>query len=141
MFTSKSHLTAALLHTFAMMLSLSCYLLDDDLKRYFIVEVEETKTVSILKDLIKEEKAPKLNDVAASDLDVWKVNLPTPLLKKDLDELKLDDNNSLLPHDELSEVFGTPGPALKHVHIVFKRPSVKVSIHSSFAFFDEIIPI
>ena len=104
------------------MLSLICYLLGDNLKRYFVVEVEETKTVSVLKDLIKEKKASQLKDVDASDLDVWKVDLSIPLLKKNLDELKLDDNNSLSPADELSEVFGSP--ARKHVHIVIKSPSV-----------------
>jgi hypothetical protein len=106
------------------MLSLICYLLGDDLKRYFVVEVEETKTVSFLKTLIKLEKAPHLDHLAASDLDVWKVDLPIPFVKKNLDELQLDDNKSLSPADELSEVFGTPGPARKHVHIVIKSPSV-----------------
>jgi hypothetical protein len=112
-----------LLHTFAMMLSLTCYLLGDDINRYFIVEIEETESVSILKDLIKEKKAHHLDHVAASDLDIWKVDLPITLLKKSLDELsKLDDNNSLLPDVELSEVFGAP--AHKHVHVIIKLPSV-----------------
>jgi hypothetical protein len=105
-----------------MMLSLVCYLLGDDLKRYFVVEIEENETISILKDLIKEKKAPHLDHVAASDLDIWKVDLPTTNLKKSLDELKFDDNNPLLPDDELAEVFGAP--ACKHVHVIFKLRSV-----------------
>ena len=42
----------------------------------FTVKVPKTDNVSILKDFIKEEKAPHLNHVAASDLDLWKVDVP-----------------------------------------------------------------
>jgi crinkler effector protein len=42
----------------------------------FTVEIPKTKNASILKDLIKEKKAPHLDHVAASDLDLWKVNFP-----------------------------------------------------------------
>jgi hypothetical protein len=56
--------------------SLNCFVVGDDPDRMFTVEVEKTKNVSILKDLIKEKKAPHLNHVAASDLDLWKVDVP-----------------------------------------------------------------
>ena len=58
-------------------LALNCLLLNDDSKRpVFTVEIPETKNVSILKELIKEKKAPHLDDLAASDLILWKVRLP-----------------------------------------------------------------
>ena len=42
----------------------------------FAVEIlKNKKTVSILKDLIKEKKAPHLNYIAASDLNLWKVDI------------------------------------------------------------------
>ena len=46
----------------------------------FTVEVEKTKNVSILKKLIKEEKATLLNHVDASDLDIWNVSIPRDVL-------------------------------------------------------------
>ena len=108
-----------------MMLSLVCYLLGDNVKRYFIVKIEETGTVSILKDLIKEKKAPHLDHLAASDLDVWKVNLPISNLKQSLGKIELDDDSSLSQSQKLSQVFSTPLVSeLEHVHIVIKSPSV-----------------
>ena len=108
-----------------MMLSLVCYLLGDNVKRYFIVKIEETETVSILKDLIKEKKAPHLDHLAASDLDVWKVNLPISNLKQSLGKIELDDDSSLSQSHKLSQVFSTPLVSeLEHVHIVIKSPSV-----------------
>ena len=42
----------------------------------FTVKVARTENVSILKKLIKEEKAPHLDRFAASDLDLWRVSFP-----------------------------------------------------------------
>ena len=58
------------------LLSLNCFILGDDLDRTFTVEIPKTKNVSILKDLIKKKKAPHLDHVAASDLDLWQVSFP-----------------------------------------------------------------
>ena len=42
----------------------------------FAVEIlKNKKTVSILKDLIKEKKAPHLNYDTVSDLDLWNVDI------------------------------------------------------------------
>ena len=59
-----------------MSLSFNCLVLGDELEKMFVVEVEKTKSVSILKDLIKEKKASRLKDIDASDLDLWKVDFP-----------------------------------------------------------------
>ena len=65
-----------LLNSFTMDFLLSCFVLGDDEERVFPVEIAKDKNVGILKKLIKEEKAPHLNHIAASDLDLWKVCLP-----------------------------------------------------------------
>jgi hypothetical protein len=70
----------------------------------FTVEIGKTKNVSILKDLIKEMKAPHLDHVAASDLDLWNVSIP---VDDDTDE-RLKSINNLEPLDallRLSDVF------------------------------------
>jgi hypothetical protein len=58
-----------------MSLSLNCLIHGEDQEKMFTIEIEETKNVSILKKLIKEEKAPHLDHVAASDLDLWNVSM------------------------------------------------------------------
>ena len=55
---------------------LNCFVLDDKPNQTFTVEIVKAKSVSILKDLIKERKAPRLDHVAASDLDISQVSLP-----------------------------------------------------------------
>jgi hypothetical protein len=77
------------------LLSLNCLVVGDDLKKVFTVEVEKTKNVSILKKLIKEEKAPHLDHVAASDLDLWNISLA----KDDVTDEKLKNITSLEPLD------------------------------------------
>ena len=42
----------------------------------FTVKVPKTDNVSILKSLIKMEKASLLKDIDASNLDLWKVDVP-----------------------------------------------------------------
>ena len=56
-------------------LSLNCLIHGEVQEKMFTVEVEETKNVSILKKLIKEKKTPHFDHVAASDLDLWIVDL------------------------------------------------------------------
>jgi len=75
---------------------LNCFVLGDDEERVFSVKISRNDNVGILKKLIKKEKSPHLNHIAASDLDLWKVCL------------RLDDPASKQPHS---------GPAL----IVNKR--------------------
>ena len=114
---------------FAIMLSLTCYLLGDNVKRYFVVEIEETKAVSMLKSLIKNEKAPHLDHLSASDLDIWNVEMPISNLKEGLDEIELDDDNSLSQGQKLSEVFSNLVSG--HLHVIAKAPGT--SRQSSFS--------
>jgi Crinkler effector protein N-terminal domain len=100
------------------LLSLNCFVLGDDLKKVFTVEVEKTRNVSILKDRIKEKKAPHLDRVAASDLDLFEVSLPRD---GDVDAILQNANreplDSLLP---LSQVF--PHVKENHLHVVVQSP-------------------
>lgn len=104
------------------LLSLNCYLLDDDPRRLFTVKVLETENISILKKLIKEEKANTLKDVDASDLDIWKVDIPILNFQKNLSKIELVDDNCLSPLEELSDVF--PALVSKRVHVLIRLPPV-----------------
>jgi len=63
-------------------LSLNCYLLGDDSTKVFTVEVPESKNISILKKMVKEEKARHLAHLDPSDLTLWKVRRPLRLGNK-----------------------------------------------------------
>ena len=108
---------ATALDTTQLFFSLNCFTLGDDLKKTFTVEIEKTKNVSILKKLIKEEKAPHLDHVAASDLDLFQVSLPRDGdVDASLQNLKPLD--SLLP---LSQVFQRVKE--NYLHVVVRAPT------------------
>ena len=103
------------------LLSLNCFVLGDDLKKVFTVEVEKTKNVSILKDQIKEKKASLLNHVDASDLNLWNISLA----KDDVTNEKLKSTiDNLEPLDallRLSDVF--PCVEESHLRILVQVPT------------------
>ena len=83
-------------------LSLNCLVLGDELDKMFIVEVEETKYISILKDRIKEKKAPHFDYAAASDIDLWMVDLCLDNLEAELEHVNLDNRSRLSDRKKLS---------------------------------------
>src|ERR1700692_3998929 len=97
----------------AQLLSLNCFIIGDTQNQMFTVKIPKTDNVSILKDLIKEKKAPHLDHIAASDLELWKVSFPIhDLTSKRPPTL----GPSLRPHKLLSDLF-TFGLEINHVHI------------------------
>ncbi|KAI9236737.1 MAG: hypothetical protein BYD32DRAFT_437209 [Podila humilis] len=89
----------------------------------FSVEVDRTKTVDHLKDLIKAKKAPEFDDIAADKLTLWRVSIPVvPLNKRKpivLTEVK--SAVELDPTDDLSDVFEEKPPK-KTIYIIVQRP-------------------
>ena len=100
-------------------LSLNCLVLGDKPNDAFTVEIPKTKNVSILKDLIKEKKAPDLDHVAASKLDLTQVSLA---FDEELEEnLKTVDLVPLTPLRSLLQVF--PRVEENSLHIIVQAPS------------------
>lgn len=100
------------------LLSLNCFIHGDDPDRIFTVFVPTTYNVSILKSLIKKEKAPHLDHVAASDLDLWKVDFPIDdLPTKNL----LTDGPKLGPVALLLDLF-PPELDIKFIHVYVYVP-------------------
>jgi hypothetical protein len=104
-------------------LSINCWLLGDDYKHVFQVEIPRNKVVGHLKDAIKVKNHVSLNDIDAHTLILYKVSIEcTPQLAEHVAALKLNENEELLPWDELSEVFANGLPR-KHLHVVVETPS------------------
>ncbi|KAF8810559.1 hypothetical protein BYT27DRAFT_7091564, partial [Phlegmacium glaucopus] len=95
-----------------------CYVSGDDSHRTFIVKINEDETVGTLKEYIKEKKRPKFDDIPADLLDLW--NKPVSSnrdLKKNVEALNLVDDDSLCPHEILSNVFPS-GLEKRTVHVI-----------------------
>jgi hypothetical protein len=109
-----------------MSLSLNCLVHSEVPQRMFTVEVENTENVSILRELIKEKKAPHLDHVAASDLDLWMVDLDLDKLGAEpvhVDHFDTSDVKLLSPHMKLSSIFNhITDDKLEHLHIIAMAP-------------------
>jgi len=104
-----------------MLHSLNCFILGDDPDRIFTVKVPKTENVSILKDLIKEKKAPHLDHVAASDLDLWQVSFPIDDLETELRNINLAGYQKLSPPSKKLTTFFTD-VADDCLHVIAKAP-------------------
>ncbi|KFH62119.1 hypothetical protein MVEG_11758 [Podila verticillata NRRL 6337] len=103
------------------LLSLFC-LVDGDATP-FSVEIDQTKTVDHLKDLIKAKKAPEFNDIAADKLTLWRVSIPIvpPNKRKPIVLTEVKSAAELDPTDDLSDVFEEKQPK-KTIHVMVQRP-------------------
>ena len=104
-----------------MSLSLNCLVVGDDPDRIFTVKILKTENVSILKDLIKEKKAPHLDHVAASDLDLWQVSFPIDDLETELRNINLARYPKLSPPSKKLTTFFTDA-ADDCLHVIAKAP-------------------
>jgi hypothetical protein len=101
-----------------MSLSLNCFILGDKPDRTFTVEIPKNKNVSILKDLIKEKKAPHFDHIAASDLDLWLVSFP-------IDDLSSQNPPTVEPKLRSEKLLSDTFPAkldINHIHVVARVP-------------------
>ena len=100
-------------------LSLNCFVLGDDPDRTFIVEIPKNKGVDILKDRIKEKKAPHFNHISASDLDLWQVSFP-------IDDLHSKKPPTVGPKMRSNRLLSDAFPSeldINHIHVVARPPS------------------
>jgi hypothetical protein len=105
-------------------LELNCLVQGDDLRNAFPVKIGSHESVGTLKQRIRKENEPAFDRVPAHTLVLWNVFIPADgLVKEDPRVHDLDEDQSLSPLDELSEVFSASLPR-KHIHIVVRAPPV-----------------
>ncbi|KAF9323060.1 hypothetical protein BG006_001796, partial [Podila minutissima] len=102
---------------------MSLFCLVDGETTPFSVEVDRTKTVDHLKDLIKAKKANTYSDVDADMLMLWHVSIPVvpPNKRKPIILNEIDSATELDPTDDISDVFEET-PLKKTIHIIVQRP-------------------
>ena len=96
---------------------LNCFVLGDKEDNVFTVEISKNKNVSILKDEVKKKKAPHLNHVAASDLELWEVSFPID----DHASKKSQTGPPLRPNKRLFSLWHG-NPSDDDLHILVKAP-------------------
>ncbi|THH10324.1 hypothetical protein EW145_g1403 [Phellinidium pouzarii] len=97
-------------------------------KRVFQVEIDNTKSVDKLKEVIKAKKPSVFGHVEADNLRLWNVEIPSKnnaVFKERLaayikNDHKLDED--MTPSDELCDVFPDRLPK-NSVHIIIREPS------------------
>ena len=111
-------------------LVLNCLVLGDQRSHIFPVEISATKSVGMLKDLIKEKKHPHFQYFSADNLVLWKISEAVDEnLENKLEEANFPEKEPLSPVDKLSNVFSVL-PVEGHLHIVVGRPDAGKSLLS-----------
>jgi hypothetical protein len=109
--------------------TLFCLVHGEPASKAFSVKVQKNDTVDDLKKLIKREKHPRFEDIAADELNLWAVSVPvddTTALK----ELALENNKDkgiqeLHPVKKISKVFPDEPPD-EHIHVIVVPPFITV---------------
>ncbi|ORX95393.1 hypothetical protein K493DRAFT_372239 [Basidiobolus meristosporus CBS 931.73] len=102
-------------------LKLFCVVDGETTANIFSVTVSTTSNVSELKQLIRAAKAPRLDNVSADELILWRVLIPVgPSDKhKPIFLNEFESATELQPIDEISEVFEDQPPK-KAIHIIIQ---------------------
>ena len=103
-------------------LSLFCYVRGDDGGKHFKVDIDKAKTVSDLREVIKDKKKPRFDDIPADSLFLWNVSVPINRdLENGVEALNLLENDALSAGRILSDIF--PDLGKNCIHVVIDRYS------------------
>jgi hypothetical protein len=104
-------------------LTLFCLVDGEATSNAFPVEIESTKTVGHLKDLIKDDNAIAFADIDAKMLTLWRVSIPVVAADKHIviSLNEIESKTELVPTDDLSDVFEEKPPK-RMIHILVQRP-------------------
>ena len=105
-----------------MSLSLNCLVLGDDPERMFIVEIENTEYVSILKDRIKDKNSSSFGNVDSMNIDLWMVDLDMDELGVEPVHVNLDNYPKLSPPRKKLSFFFNGNLDDERLHIIAKAP-------------------
>jgi hypothetical protein len=97
---------------------------EDPTQNVFPMEVIKNATISELKKLIRAEKSPEFDDIAADKLTLWKVNISEDQLCNLNDDANPETlSKKLSPLSKIAKVF-PDGVEEEHIHIIVVCPAV-----------------
>ncbi|KAJ3309615.1 hypothetical protein HDU93_005500, partial [Gonapodya sp. JEL0774] len=101
-------------------ITLACILLGENSP--FEVSIDPSSSVYSLKKTIRAELSRKLSEIAAMNLELWKVDIPYEARASITDD-SLKEADVMGALDKISEYFQEP-TAKEHIHVVVRRPQV-----------------
>ena len=103
-------------------LKLNCLVLGDEPRHIFSVRISSAENVSALRELVKEKKSPRFDNVPINSLVLWKVSVPVDEnFQASLGRLSFVEEESLFPIERLSNIFSDL-PVKRHLHIIIQHP-------------------
>jgi hypothetical protein len=107
-------------HLMAAPLLFNCWVHGDDFSQVVPIKIANTKSVSTLKEVIKDKNPESFHGVDAHSLVLWKVSIPVNRqFQQSIAILDLTDQTLLSSLDDLANVFSDQ-PHHKHLHIIVK---------------------
>jgi len=97
-------------------ITLFCLVYDDPNADPFEVNIDRERTISVLKDAIKERRKPAFDHLPADHLRLWKWNKPTDKVEG------LDPRDLLDSRTTIGDVFENDSPQRALTHIIVKAP-------------------
>ena len=87
----------------------------------FVVNIEDSKKVSNLQDLIKEKNPSSLGNVDTKDLDLWAAEFEVDVLTTELADKTVNEGQKLSPMKKLSAIFDNV-PNDGFLHVIARAP-------------------
>ena len=103
-----------------MSITLFCLVKGSTIANAFEVDIEKDKSISKLKEAIKEKNAQTFANIDAKDIKLWKVTISGDR-DDQLRNLILQDSDELLAINDIGDYWPT-SPPKKHIHIIVKLP-------------------
>jgi hypothetical protein len=120
-------------------LTVFCLVEGESTSNAFSIEIDSTKTVDGLKDLIKAKQSPDFDAIVANKIKLWKVSIPDDgnvIILRDNqtveNQLRATSKLFTVFKDELEEKADLPGDT---IHILVERPPPG-NAHALIAFCD-----
>jgi len=110
-------------------ITLICLIYGDLTEKAFEVKIEKNKSVSLLKEKIKDKNSNLFDGVDAKDIVLWKVNIPIGGDIMEVD-IVLENNKKIgvqklsYPTKKIDSIF-TENITDESIHIIVERPSGK----------------
>ncbi|TFK27944.1 hypothetical protein FA15DRAFT_665955 [Coprinopsis marcescibilis] len=102
---------------------LRCFVRGDDSNGGFTVKIPSDDDVSILKELIKQERPHRFAHIAAKDIQLFSDSIPdNDNLEATVNAIKFNERQELPSWKEISEVFQAPEKG--HIHVIAVIPLV-----------------
>ena len=107
----------------AAQLNLNCLVLSDNASCVFSIKITKSKTISVLRDAIKDKKRHAFQHINTDALFLWKVDIT---VDESIAEEYYTEEHSLSPMAKLSRVF-LDQPIDEHIHIIVQAPKIPES--------------